>query len=124
MRCGTMIVVGFSSLLALALSAAPAFAEYGAFGHDETTGKYGYSWNEKTQQAADEAALKGCASEQCKIVFRTGPKECGAIAMNDDGKIWGGAKRPKRAAAEAAAMNDCQKRTGGQCKVRASECNK
>ena len=44
--------------------------------------------------------------------------------MNDDGKIWGGARRPKRAAAEAAAMNDCQKRTAGQCKVRASECNK
>jgi len=76
------------------------------------------------RSVADEAALKGCASEQCKIVFRTGPKECGAIAMNDDGKIWGGAKRPTRDAAELAAMNNCQKRTGGQCKVRANECNK
>lgn len=123
MRRGTMIAVGFSALLAL-LSAAPAFAEYGAFGHDETTGKYGYSWNEKTQQAADEAALKGCASEQCKIVFRTGPGQCGAIAMSDNGKVWGGAWRTKRDAAEAAAMKDCQKRTGGQCKVRASQCNK
>ena len=124
MRRARMIVVGFSALTALALTGAPAFAEYGAFGHDETTGKYGYSWNEKTQQLADESALKGCASEQCKIVFRTGPKECGAIAMNDDGKIWGGAKRPTRDAAELAAMNNCQKRTGGQCKVRANECNK
>src|SRR5271170_3996713 len=82
------------------LTGAPAYASFGAFGHDEMTGKYGYSWNEKSQQLADEGALKGCGSDTCKIVFRTGPKECGAIAMTENGKVWGGAKRPTREAAE------------------------
>jgi hypothetical protein len=96
---------------------------FGAFGHDEATGKYGYSWNQGTQQLADEAALKGCASEQCKIVFRTGPKECGAIAMNADGKVWGGAKRPTRQDAETAALANCRIRSPTACQPRASECN-
>ena len=73
---------------------------------------------------ADDAALKGCATGNCKIVFRTGPKECGAIAMSENGKVWGGAKRDQRAAAELAAIENCQKRTSGQCKVRGGECNR
>lgn len=97
---------------------------FGAFAHDESSGRYGYSWNERDQPNADYAALKGCGADACKVLFRTGPQECGAIAMSDDGKVWGGAKRPKRDAAEFAAMNNCQKRTGDQCKVRASECNR
>ena len=34
---------------------------YGAFAHDETSGRYGASWNQTSQARADEAALKGCA---------------------------------------------------------------
>jgi len=106
------------------LAGAPPYASFGAFGHDEITGKYGYSWNEKTQQLADEGALKGCASDTCKVVFRTGPSECGAIAMTENGKVWGGAKRPRRDAAELAAVENCQKRMGGQCKLSGSQCNR
>ena len=106
------------------LAAGPALAGFGAFAYDDGTGKYGFSWNEATQHEAETAAQKGCAVDGCKTVFRTGPKECGAIAMTENGKIWGGAKRPKRDAAELAAMENCQKRTKGQCKVRGAECNK
>jgi clan AA aspartic protease (TIGR02281 family) len=105
------------------LTGTPPYASFGAFGHDEITGKYGYSWNERTQQLADEGALKGCASDACKIVFRTGPRECGAIAMTENGKVWGGAKRPRRDAAELAAVVNCQKRTGDQCRLSGSKCN-
>src|SRR3954470_4545240 len=42
---------------------------YGAFAHDDTSGRYGASWNQNSQARADEAALKGCASEYCKVVF-------------------------------------------------------
>jgi hypothetical protein len=99
-------------------------AEYGAFAYEESAAKYGFSWNEVDQARADAAALKGCVVDNCKIVFRTGPKECGAIAMSANGKVWGGAKRGQRAAAELAAIENCQNRTSGQCKVRGAECNR
>lgn len=122
MRRASLVAAGFAAVLLTA--ATPAFAAYGAFAHDESTGKYGFSWNEKSQNEADQAALKGCASDKCKVVFRTAAGQCGAIALNPDGKVWGGAKRPKRDAAELAAIENCQKRTPGQCKVRGAECNR
>jgi hypothetical protein len=111
-------------LVAMSTITSAAHAEFGAFAYDQDSGKYGVSWNERDQKAADAAALKGCASDSCKIVFRTGPKQCGAIAMTEDGKVWGGARRDQRAAAELAAIQNCQQRTSGQCKVRGSECNR
>ena len=116
--------VGFAVTLFALGSAAPAFAEYGAFARDEATGKYGFSWNEANQKQADDAAIKGCNTTGCKVVFQVGPKQCGAIAQTDDAKIWGGAKRPTKAAAELAAMQNCQKRTKVQCAVKGSECNR
>ena len=127
MRRSTMIAAGFAAgfaaVAASLAAAAPAAAAFGAFAYDEATGKYGYSWNQKTEKLADEAALKGCAADGCKIVFRTKPRQCGAIATAEKGKAWGGARRPTRAAAELAALQSCQKHTSGQCKVRGAECN-
>ena len=114
-------------MLAGALSvfiAAPALADYGAFALDEGAHKYGYSWNKASERAADDAALKGCATDKCKVVFHTGPRQCGAVAMAADNKVWGGAQRDRREAAELAAIENCQKRTSGQCKIRAAECNR
>ena len=116
-------IVGAALAVLLAYPAL-AMAAFGAFAYDEGAHKYGYSWNEDSERAADAAALKGCGTTACKVVFRTGPKECGAIAMTPDGKVWGGAKRDKRDAAELAAIENCQKRTKEQCKVKASECNR
>lgn len=94
-----------------------------AFAYDEMNGRYGFSSNELTEGAADAAALKGCASSTCKIVFRTGPKQCGAIAAAGDGKVWGGARRDREDAAEQAAIGNCEKRSGAGCKLRISRCN-
>jgi len=118
------LIAGFLVAIALGMTAAPALATYGAFAYDDDAHKYGDSWNEQTAAAADQAALKGCGTDKCKVVFRTGPKECGAIAFGDDGKVWGGAKRDTRDAAELAALENCQKRFTGQCKIKASECNR
>ena len=128
MRCARMmaapVAAAFAAVL-VTMSGVPAFAASGAFAHDETTGKYGYSWNEQNEKKAEEAALKGCASDACKIVFRIGAGQCGAMAMNESGKVWGGARRPKREEAEKAALDNCQKRNNSApCKVRGSECNK
>ena len=128
MRFGINSAPVAMSLAALALvaGAAPAFAAFGAFAYDEATGKYGASWNQASEKQADEAALKGCASDKCKIVFRTKAGQCGAIATTENGKAWGGAKRPKREEAEKAALANCEKRPGaaGQCKVKTADCNK
>ena len=97
---------------------------YGAFAHDDTSGRYGASWNQVSQARADEAALKGCASESCKIVFRIAARQCGAIAMTENGKIWGGATRSDRNAAERAAVENCEKRTSASCRLRSVQCNR
>ena len=120
---GRMIAAGGFAALVL-ITAGPALAGYGAFAHDEASGKYGFSWNEANQKQADDAAIKSCNTTACKVVFRLGPKLCGAIALTDDGKIWGGSTRPTRAAAELAAIQGCQKRTKVQCQVKGAECNK
>lgn len=99
-------------------------SRYGSFARDDSSGRYGLSWNQETQPRADEAALRGCEADKCQIVFRVGPQQCGAMAMTEDGKVWGGAVRPKRDAAQLAALENCQKRSSGQCKLRGSECNR
>jgi hypothetical protein len=122
MRGRTITAAGLAALILTAAS--PALAGYGAFAHDESTGKYGFSWNEANQRQAEDAAIKSCNTTGCKVVFRVGPKQCGAIALTDDGKIWGGAYRPTKAAAELAAIQNCQKRTKVQCMVKGAECNR
>jgi hypothetical protein len=120
----SLVLAAAFAMIAVMAGARPALAAYGAFAYDEGAGKFGYSYNEQSQKAADAAALKGCASGDCKIVFRTGPQQCGAIAATENGKVWGGARRNQRAEAELAAMQDCQKRSSAQCKIKASGCNR
>ena len=123
-------------VISMMIGVSSALAGHGALavGVDETTLKYGLSSNEESQKKAEEAALKECGSDKCKIVFKTVGKKCGAIATPEDSEksensektkspVWGAADRPQRAAAELAAINNCQKRTKRQCKVRSVECN-
>jgi hypothetical protein len=111
----------------LVIVAGPAFAEFGAIAYDQGSGRYGLSWNEATQQRAADLAKKDCGSENCRL-FPVLPGKCGAIALSSDPKesnAWGVAtSHTDKAAAELAAMQDCQKHTAGQCKIRGSECNR
>jgi len=122
-----LIAAGISGLLVLS-AAAPALAGYGAVALDEETGRHGAGWNEGTQKQAEDAALKGCESTGCKIVFRVPPRHCAALATGEKGKsgkvAWGGADKSTRDAAKLAALENCQKRTSGKCEVRESECNR
>jgi hypothetical protein len=122
MHYSKLIAASFA-VAALAI-AASAHAEFGAVALEEGTGKYGVAWNQTNQKQADEAATKDCAATGCKVVFRLASKQCGAIAMTEDGKVWGGAKRPAKAAAELAAIQNCQKRTKVQCTIKSAECNR
>ena len=122
MRRAILIAAGISALLAGA--AGPALAGYGALAYDEPARKYGLSSNEETQRKADEVAVKICGSDKCKIIFQTARRECGAVATAQDGPQWGAGKGWPRSRAELDAVNNCQKRTKGQCKLRGAECNK
>ena len=99
-------------------------SRHGAVAYDDSTGRYGLSWNQESTSKADQLALKGCASEACKVVFRTTARQCGALATAENGKTWGGATRAERAAAERAALDNCEKRTSGTCRLRSVQCNR
>src|SRR6266849_6576683 len=104
--------------------AAPAWAGYGAIAYDQASGKQGASWNQRTPAAANEAALKECASAECRV-YPVEPKGCGALALSDKDKAWGGADREKLDAARREAVAHCQTHTAdGTCTVRVSGCNK
>jgi|HubBroStandDraft_1064217.scaffolds.fasta_scaffold817713_2 hypothetical protein len=119
-------IVASLALVGLMATAGPAFASFGAVAYDDATGHFGFSWSQPTQERATELALKDCASAKCHA-FPVPPAKCGALATSNDPKessAWGGAVRDDRPAAELAAMENCQKHTKGQCKVRGSECNR
>ena len=101
-------------------SSVPAYA---AVAFDDQTAKYGFAWNEDTQQRADEAALQACNSQACKVVFPVPPHRCGALATAEKGNAWGGSVSASRDNAQLRALENCQKRTSGKCILRGSECN-
>jgi hypothetical protein len=124
MHRATLLAFGICVALSIA-AATPAFAEFGAFARDDASNKIGLSWGKETQRQADEAAMKDCGESSCKIVFRTRAKQCSAVATAEQGNAWGASDRGNRKdTVELAALNGCQKRTKGQCKVRASGCNR
>jgi clan AA aspartic protease (TIGR02281 family) len=107
-----------------ASDSATASRAFGSVSRDQSTGRYGFSWNQGSQSQADSAAIRGCSTDRCEVAFRVGPRQCGALAMTESGQIWGGATRDVRADAESAAMQNCAQRTSEQCKLRGSICNR
>jgi hypothetical protein len=120
MRRPIPLAMGLSAAVMI-LAAAPAFAGYGALAFDKDADRFGYSFDRADQEQANRLALKGCGTTHCEVVMPVAPRMCGALAVGK--KAWGTAAKPTRDAAKLAAMNDCQKHTGGQCEVRASVCN-
>src|SRR5215469_7327154 len=122
----TGILVTAAMIATLAGAAAPALAGFGAIAFDQATGRYGFSWNEQTQDRASGLARKDCGADKCRII-PVPPGKCDATATTDNPKesnAWAAAIRDEKPAAERSAMQSCQKRTAGQCKIRGSECNR
>src|SRR5437764_6713051 len=117
-------LVAMTAAIVLTVAAAPAWGGFGAVAYDQDAGKFGASWNEPSPARANEAALKQCASEQCRV-YPVEPKGCGALAVSDKDKAWGGADRVNLEAAKREAIAHCQTHTtAGTCAVRVSGCNK
>jgi len=125
MICRTITAAGAIAAVALGLAAAaPAQAGYGAVAYDQDAGTYGATWDEPTQARAYELALRQCNSPGCRV-YPVEPAGCGALALSDKDKAWGGADRESLAAARKDAVTRCQTHTTeGKCEVRVAGCNK
>jgi hypothetical protein len=125
MICRTITAAAAIAAVALGLAAAaPAQAGFGAVAYDQDTGTYGATWDEPTQARAYELALRQCNSPGCRV-HPVEPAGCGALALSDKDKAWGGADRETLAAARKDAVARCQTHTtDGKCEVRVAGCNK
>ena len=122
-RAAPIAAATIAIILALA-SAGPADAGFGAIAYDQNSGKQGASFNQPSPSQANELALKQCASPECRV-HPVEPKGCGALAMSDKDKAWGGADRETLEKAKGEAVAHCQTHTQtGTCAVRVSGCNK
>ena len=79
MRRAALAAAALLGLASVQLTAAPAFAQYGAIAWDKETGKYGAAWNQDTPKRAEEVALGDCGATGCKVIIRTRPAMCGRI---------------------------------------------
>src|SRR5215472_906159 len=104
------------------LIGAPAVAGYGAVAHDADARKQGAAWNETTQERANQAALRDCGSDKCKVRFGVPRGMCAALATPDSGPAWGGAVRKSADAASSAAVKNCQAHAAAKCTVREQGC--
>ena len=106
-RANAIAAATAAIILALA-TATPADAGYGAIAYDQGTGRYGFSWNEATQQRAIDLAIRDCKSPKCAS-YPVPPRQCGALATADDPKessAWGVSIRGDKSAAETQAVAD------------------
>jgi hypothetical protein len=124
MTCRTITAAAVVAAVAFGLAAAPAQAGFGAVAYDQDAGTFGATWDEPTQSRAYELALRQCNSPGCRV-YPVEPAGCGALALSDKDKAWGGADRESLAAARKDAVARCQTHTDtGTCQVRVSGCNK
>jgi uncharacterized protein DUF4189 len=101
-----------------------AMAGHGAVAYDQEKRKQGAAWNEDTQQRANEAALRACASDSCKVRFGVAPGKCAALATPESGAAWGAAVRKTVDDAKFAALKNCQRHAKNKCATRESGCTK
>ena len=113
-----------AAVIAVAMLAGPAYAGFGAIAYDQDNGKLGSSFDQSTPAKANEEALKACGSPECRV-HPVEPKGCGALALSDKDKAWGGADRENLDDARRDAVLHCQTHTqDGNCTVKVSGCNK
>ena len=123
MRSAALLCVAVAHATIL-IANVPAVARYGAVAYDQNKRKQGAAWNEDTQQRANEAALRTCASDSCKVRFGVPPGRCAAFATPENGPAWGGAVRTTVDDAKFAALKNCQKHAKNKCAMRENGCTK
>jgi hypothetical protein len=119
-----MVTAAVLAVLAVFSAAVPAQAGFGAIAYDQYAGKQGFSWNQPSEAAANEQALRQCGSADCRV-YPVSPKACGALARSSADQAWGGAERETLDKAKRDAVDRCKTHTQtGTCVVHVSGCNK
>ena len=94
-----------AALLTLVLAGCQASGDkYGAIALSETTGRWGPAYDLATQASAEEAALRYCNTDDCRIVVWFA-NTCGAVARRPELVTWGLGET--REVAEDAALAEC-----------------
>ncbi|RMH46635.1 MAG: DUF4189 domain-containing protein [Alphaproteobacteria bacterium] len=118
-------ITGFAAA-AFLVSAATASADYGAIYFSQDTGAYGYSWNYRTQEAAEDAAYNECRRHRSRprdcVMATWFRNACGALAVGD-GNGWGASWGRTIREAERKALNTCRDYNNTGCRVEVSFCS-
>lgn len=103
--------------------ATTASADYGAIYFSQDTGAYGYSWNHRSQDAAEDAAYDACAEQARDCTMATWfSKACGALAIAD-GNGWGAGWGNSVRQAERKAIRTCREYDNSGCRIEISFCS-
>lgn len=95
--------------------------KHAAIAYDETTGGWGYSYDQLTDELAKQAATSKCGSCTVRLSWNQG---CGALAQSTTKKnVMSAATGSTRLAAEGAAKADCLSKGSGACNIVVWACN-
>lgn len=115
------IAIGVAAIL---IAATPARAQYGALAYDENTRAWGQSHGMGSPREAERTALGYCRSGGCRIVVRTGPGQCSAIAASAHSGTWyHWSAAGSRGGAEHDAIRGCERDSGQSCTIQVWQCN-
>ncbi len=94
---------------------------FGAIAFSSTTQRWHIRWNVSDQARADVLATQYCGAEDCSVVLRFGPGQCGTFSLGDAGALGIGLGGSE-AVAESTARANCAV-SGQSCKVAPIRCN-
>jgi len=94
---------------------------FGAIAFSTTTQRWHIRWNVSDQAKADALAAQYCGAEDCSIVLRYGPGQCGTFSLGDGGALGIGSGGTEKIA-KSTALAECTL-SGQTCKVAPVRCN-
>jgi Domain of unknown function (DUF4189) len=110
--------IGLSAVLLMATASTAKATNYGAIAFEDRLA-FGYSYNWKSQQQADVAALHKC-QDNCKVIGRYWDN-CSSLAVAKNG-AYGWDANLDEVVATGLALNSCN-RYGTRCETKVTVCN-
>jgi len=121
------------ALVAAAIPAAAHATTYSATALSQSTGAYGYSYDQGSAGRANRVAIDNCenranGADDCRIVQYTHGAYCAALVLNHthhgDSVGWGAGSARSEGQAKAIAWRQCQANNNGRCdELAASVCS-
>ncbi|MDE2007822.1 MAG: DUF4189 domain-containing protein [Rhodospirillales bacterium] len=99
-----------------------ASQSYGAIAYGPTSGRWGQSYHWGTKAGAERAALRSCASNDCRVLTWFN-RECGALAGDPASGALGYDSGATARQAEASALRYCASSGGKACQLLVHTCS-